>query len=127
MIYIAVLAVAGVLLLQASGAIPMASVGGPMAIAFVYFAAVLAVAIHEAVSRKRGVIGWIVNILVAFVGAMIVTPVAGEALAILLASGSGSLAAGGGPRFAFALVGGMLAALLGAWGAIRLVNRVRKG
>lgn len=126
MIYIGAIAVAGMLLLQMTGSIPMASVGGPMAIAMAYFAAALAVASHEAWTRRRGVLGWIVNIVVAFVGTMTVAPFAGGALAMLLSDGSGSLAAAGGVRFALALVGGMLATLFGAWGAIWLVNRVRK-
>ena len=59
--YIALIAVIAIILLQFSGAVPQASVGGPMTLALVFFAAVLAVAIHEAWSNNRGVLGWIVN------------------------------------------------------------------
>ena len=50
---------------------------------------------------------------------------AGPVIAMLLGDGSGSLAATGGPRFAAALAGGMLVTLLGAWGALWIVNRWR--
>jgi uncharacterized membrane protein YeaQ/YmgE (transglycosylase-associated protein family) len=69
--YIALVAVIAIILLQFSGAVPQASVGGPMTLALVFFAAVLAVAIHEAWSNKRGALGWIVNIPVSFVGAFV--------------------------------------------------------
>lgn len=52
--YIALAAVFGIVFLQGSGAIPMSSVGGPMTIAMVGFTAMLAVAIYEAWTMKRG-------------------------------------------------------------------------
>lgn len=125
MIYIAVIAVAGVLLLQMTDSIPLASVGGSMAIGFAYIAAALAVGIHEAWTKGRGVLGWIVNIVVSFVGVFVVAPIGGMVLALLLSDGSRSLAASGGARFSLALVGGMLVTLLGAWGALWIVNRWR--
>lgn len=125
MIYIAMIAAAGILLLQFTDSIPMASVGGSMTIALVYIGAALAVGIQEAWAKKRGALGWIVNVVVSFVGALVAAPVGGGLLAMLLSDGSGSLAAAGGARFSIALVGGMLVTLLGAWCALWIVNRWR--
>lgn len=125
MIYIAAIAAIVILLLQFTDSIPMASVGGAMTIAIAYIGAGLAVGIHEAWTKKRGVFGWVVNILVTFVGAVAATTLGGDSLAMLLSDGSGSLAAAGGARFSIALVGGMLITLLGAWGALWIVNRWR--
>ena len=125
MIYIAAIAAIVILLLQFTDSIPMASVGGAMTIAIAYIGAALAVGIHEAWTKKRGVFGWVVNILVTFVGAVAATTLGGDSLAMLLSDGSGSLAAAGGARFSIALVGGMLLTLLGAWGALWIVNRWR--
>lgn len=122
---IIVIAVGAILLLQGTGGIPQASVGGPLTIAAVYFAATLAVAIHEAWTNKRGVVGWIVNLLVSFVGAFIAAQAGGMLMVMLLgAFGNmeGSLARTGGPLFSVALVGGMLVTILGAWGALRLIK-----
>jgi hypothetical protein len=125
MIYIAVIAVIGILLLQSAASIPLASVGGSMTIGFAFIAGALAVGIHEAWTKKRGVLGWIVNIVVSFLGAFIIAPIGGMVMAIMLSDGSQSLAATGGPRFSIALAGGMLVSLLGAWVALWIVNRWR--
>jgi len=71
------------------------------------------------------VLGWIVNIVVSFVGALVAAPLGGMVIGILLSDGSRSLAAAGGLRFSVALAGGMLVTLLGAWGALWIVNRWR--
>lgn len=121
-------AVIGILALQATGAIPQASVGGPLAIAAAVFLGALAIAVHEAWSSTRGPLGWIVNILLAFTGAFLAAPLGGMAVALLLApfmQGSTSIAAAGGPLMAAALAGMMIVTLTGAWGAIRVVNRWR--
>lgn len=125
--YIALVAVITILLLQFFGAIPQSSVGGPMTIAMVLFIAVLAVAIHEAWSRKLGVLGWIVSIIVALVGAYVAAEIGGIAMgAILVLIGfEGSLAESGGLLHYVALAGMMLFPLLGAWLALRLVDRMR--
>lgn len=125
MTYIVLIAVVGVLLLQWTGSIPLDSVGGAMVLAMPVLAGTLAVAIHEAWTKKRGVLGWIVNIVVSFLGAFLVAPLGGAVIAILLSDGSQSLAATGGPRLSVALAGGMLVTLLGSWGALRIVDRWR--
>ena len=53
--YIALIAVLGILLLQASGAIPIDSVGGSLTIGLALLIAGLAVGIHEAWTKRRGV------------------------------------------------------------------------
>lgn len=128
MTYIVLIAVIGILLLQWTGAIPLDSVGGAMVIAAAVLAGTLAVAIHEAWVRKRGVLGWIVNVVVSLAGAFLVAPVAGMVMVMLLLpfmDGSSSLAAAGGPQMSIALAGQMAITLLGSWGALWLVNRWR--
>lgn len=126
---IVLVGVAAILAVQLSGVIPLSSVGGSLVIAVVYLlVGTLAVAIHEAWTARRGVIGWIVNILVAFLGAFIATQVVGTVIVLLLGAiggVDGSLARNGGPLFTATLVAGMLAAIYGAWGAIKVVNRWR--
>jgi hypothetical protein len=130
---IALIAVLGVLLLQATGSIPLASVGGSLVIGFAFIAAALAAGIHEAWTQQRGVVGWAVNLVVSFLGALVGAQVGGMAMVILLYSGGHllgvpmerSLAATGGAVMTLALIGGMLATLFGAWGAVQIVNRWR--
>src|SRR5690606_26424284 len=104
-----------------------ASVGGPMTLALVFFAAVLAVAIHEAWSNKRGVLGWIVNIPVSFVGAFVAAELGNLIFEpiILLFPVEGTLAASGHPLLYVLLAGMMLLAVLGSWTALQIVNRWR--
>lgn len=128
MIYLVPIAVAGLLLLQASGAIPASSVGGPMTIALALFAGALAVAIHEAWTKRRGVLGWIVNLVVSLVGAFAIAPLGGLVMALALGpfmEGRGSLAATGGPVLSVALAGVMVVTLAGVWVALWVVNRWR--
>lgn len=124
---IALVSVIGILLLQWTGGIPLSSVGGPMAIALAYFGAALAVAIHEAWTMKRGVLGWIVNIVVVLVGVFVTAELGGIVITLLLSpfmTGS-SIAASGGGVMSVALAGGMVVALTGSWVALQIVNRWR--
>lgn len=128
MMYIVPIAVIGVLLLQWTGAIPLDAVGGSLVIAAAVLIGSQAVAIHEAWTKRRGALGWIVNMLVAFVGALLIAPLGGALMVMLLSpfmDGSSSLAAAGGARMSFALAGQTTITLLGAWGALWLVNRWR--
>jgi len=125
--YIALIAVIAILLVQASGAVPQSSVGGPMTLALVFFGAALAVGIHEAWLKKRGVLGWIGSIVVSFVGAFVAAEIGNlifEALLVLLHF-EGSLAASGGALLYVSLAGMMLLMLLGSWTALRIVDRWR--
>ena len=124
---ILLIAVGGVLLLHLTGAIPLSSVGGPMVIALAVFAATFAVAIFEAWTKRRGVLGWIVNIVSSFVATFVAAQLGGLLMVVILmpfASGS-SLAASGGAVMAVSLAGVMAAAVLGSWGALMIVNRWR--
>ena len=126
--YIAPIAVIGILLLQWTGSIPLASVGGSLTIGLAYIVAALAVGIHEAWTKKRGVLGWILNILVSFAGVFVAAQLGGLVIVMLLSpfmDGSSSLAKAGGLVMSVALAGGMLVSLLGAWGALWIVNRWR--
>ena len=126
--YIVLTAVIGILLLQLTGLIPLSSVGGPLVIAFAFFAAALAVAIHDAWTKNRGVLGWIVNIVVSFVGVFVAAPLGGMVIMMLLSpfmDGSSSLAKAGGLVMSVALAGQMVITLLGSWGALWVVNQWR--
>ena len=125
--YIAPIAVIAIVLLQLSGAVPNASVGGPLTLALVFFAAALAVGVHEAWSNKRGVLGWIVNIPVSLVGGFLGAEVGNlimEPILMLLPL-NGSLAATGGPLLYVSLAAMMLLMLAGSWIALQFVNRWR--
>ena len=130
--YIVVIAVIGVLFLQASGAVPMSSVGGPLTLALAFFSAALVVGIYEAWTQRRGVLGWIVNIVVSFVGAFIAAQVGGMVAVIMFMLAGpfvhtqGSLAATGGPLLYISLALVMVVTLLGTWGALLIVNRWRR-
>lgn len=127
MIYIALIAVIGILLLHSTGAIPLTGVGGAMTMGLALLATVPAVGIHEAWTKKRGVLGWIVSIVVSLVGAFLFAPLGGTVVAIILSPfmDKPSLAATGGGVMYVALAGQMLVVLLGAWGALWIVNRWR--
>lgn len=128
MLYIALAAVTAILLLQSTGAIPLASVGGSLTIGFCFLVAALAVGLHEAWTKRRGVLGWIVNVVVSFVGALVGAQFGGLVVVMLIGAVidvNGSLARTGGLAMSAALAGGMLATLLGAWAALWLVNRWR--
>jgi hypothetical protein len=131
--YIALIAVIAILLLQFSGAVPQSSVGGPLTLALVFFAAALAVGIHEAWTNKRGVLGWIVNIPVSLIGGFLAAEVGNLIFPLILMLANilgllnlgGSLAATGGPLLYVSLAGMMLLMLLGSWIALQIVNRWR--
>ena len=129
--YITLIAVAAVVLIQWSGAVPQSSVGGPVTLALVFLAAALAVGVHEAWRNKRGVLGWIVN-LAAVLGGFIVTAIlAGAIMDMVMTMAArylnieGSLAATRHPLLYIMSAAMMLLVLLGAWSTLWLVNRWR--
>jgi hypothetical protein len=125
--YIVLIAVITLLALELSGAIPQSSVGGPMTLALVFLIAALAVGIHDAWSKQRGVLGWIVSIVVALVGGLVGASLGSMVMeAILMQTNlEGSLAETRHPLLYVSLVGMMLFALLGSWIALRIVDRMR--
>ena len=125
--YIALIAVITLLLLELSGAIPRSSVGGPMTIALVFFIAALAVGIREAWLNKRGVLGWIVSIVASLVGAFVGAEIGGLVFGTIqgLLNVEGALAETRHPLLYVSMVGMVLFGLLGAWIALRIVDRMR--
>lgn len=127
--YIAMIAVIGIVLLQLSGAVPQSSVGGPLTLALGFFSAAIAVAIHEAWTQRRGVVGWIVNIVVAFIGAFVAAEVGNLAFEFLmpLVNLQGvPLAVSGHYMLYIGLAAMMLLIISGAWLAIQAVNFLRR-
>lgn len=122
---IALIAVSGMLLLQLTGAIPQSVVGGLITVGLAFFAAALAVGIHEAWTKKRGLPGWIVNIVVSLVGALVAVLLGDMVFGTILSDGSRSVAAIGGLRASVAFGAMMIVTLLGARGALWVVNRSR--
>jgi hypothetical protein len=128
MTYIALIAVIGILLLQWSVGEPLTGVGGSVVMGLALLAAAPAVGIHEAWTKRRGVLGWILSIVVALIGAFVFAPLGGMVIVLMLSpftDGARSVAAAGGGVMSVALAGMMLCILLGAWGALRIVNRWR--
>ncbi len=126
---IVLIAVIGIVVLQMTAVIPMDAVGGGLVIVAAMFAAALAIAVHEAWTKRRGVLGWIANIVVSFLGAFFAAQFGGPLVAIpllmLAGGGSSSLAAAGGGVMSVALALMMVVALAGSSGAVWLVNRRR--
>ncbi len=119
---------AGILLLQGFGLIPMSSIEGPLAIAFVIFAGVIAVGLHEAWTEKRGVLGWLLNIVIVLVSGFFAAQAGGMLMVVLLKPYTqGSLASAGGGVMTTALIGAVATTLFGVWAALRLVKRWRSG
>lgn len=124
---IAIIALAGIVLLQFTGVIPLSSVGGPMMVALACFSAALAVGVHEAWTTRRGVFGWALNILIVLVATFFAAQAGGMLMVFVLApfTDGSSLAAAGGIVMMLALIGAMGSTLLGSWGALQLLKRWR--
>lgn len=128
MTYILPIAVFGILLLYATGAIPRDAVGGSMVIMLALLAGAVAAGIHEAWTMKRSVLGWILNIIVSLAGAVLFAPAGSMIIALVLSpfmDGAGSIAGAGGLMMYVSLAGLMVITLLGAWGSLWIVNRWR--
>jgi len=123
--YIVLIAVIGILLLHSTGAVAPTDVAIAYGLALV--ATAPAVGIHDAWTKKRGVLGWIVSIVVSLVGPVLFAPLGGMVVVLILSPfmDRPSLAATGGAVMYFALAGMMLVTLLAAWGALWIVNRWR--
>jgi hypothetical protein len=129
--WIALAAVAGVVLLQLLGAVPDSSVGGPMMLFFAFMLAALAAGIHEAWTMKRGVMGWIVSIVAALAGAIVAGLVGGSLVDTVMGVAAqvldiqGSLAETKHPLLYILSAAMMLLMLFGSWLALQIVNRMR--
>jgi hypothetical protein len=127
MTYIALIAVIAIVLLQLTGAIPQASVGGPLTLALAFLVAALAVGIHEAWSRKRGALGFVVSIVASLAGAFLAASLGGMVMEPVLMhlNLEEPLAATRHPLVYVSFAGMMLLTLLGSWIALWIVNRFR--
>jgi hypothetical protein len=122
---ITLIAVMAMLLL--SVAMPNSSVGGPLTIMLILFLVMLAVGIHEAWSKKRGVLGWIVNIVVAVIGGFVVVIFAGMTMETILPHLhlEGSLASSQHPVLYVVSASLAILTVLGSWIPLQMVNRFR--
>ncbi len=129
--YLTLIAVAVIILIQWSGAVPKSSVGGAMTVAIVFLAAALTVGIHEAWTNKRGVLGWIVNIAAVLAGFIVAGLLGGEIVDLVMGMAAphlnieGSLAETRHPLLYILSAAMMLFILLGSWLALQFVNRWR--
>jgi hypothetical protein len=124
---ITLIAVIAILLLELSDALPKSSVGGPMAMLVIFFIAALALALYEAWSQKRGLVGWIVSIVASVIGGLLASAVASMLLETILShlNLGGPLAVSQHPVRYIGSVGMMLLALLGSWIALQIANQYR--
>ncbi|WP_128925556.1 hypothetical protein [Bradyrhizobium guangxiense] len=122
---ITLLAVAAMLLLELFG--PTASVGGSMTFMLVFVAVMLAVAIHEAWSNRRGAIGWTVNIFASVVGGLTAIAHIGMAMETILPylNFEGSLASSQHPLKYVVVATIAILMVLGSWIPLGIVNRLR--
>src|SRR4051794_24112584 len=124
--YIALIAVIAIVLLQLTDAIPQSSVGGAMTLALTFLVAALAIGMHEAWSKKRGVLGWIVSIVASLAGAFLAASLGSMVMETILMhlNLEGPLATRH-PVIYVSFAGMMLLTLLGSWIALWIVNRLR--
>jgi hypothetical protein len=122
---ITLLAVAAMLLVDVFGS--KSSVGGPLTDLLVVFIVMLAVAIYESWSMKRGPSGWIVNIIAAVIGGAAAVSLAGTAVEMILTSihFQGTLATSHHPMRYISEAGMAISTVLGSWVALQIANRVR--
>jgi uncharacterized membrane protein YeaQ/YmgE (transglycosylase-associated protein family) len=122
---IALLAVVAMLLLALGG--PRSSVGGPLTIMLVLFIAMLAVGLYEAWLKKRGALGWIVNIVASVVGGFVAASLGSMVMGMILSNLQleGPLASSRHPLLYISSAGMAVLTVLGSWIALQIVNRFR--
>ncbi|TFV72126.1 hypothetical protein E4K64_25340 [Bradyrhizobium frederickii] len=122
---ITLLAVAAMLLLEVFG--PTSSVGGSMSFMLVFVVVMLAVAIYEAWSTKRGVMGWIVNLFASIVGGLTAVALIGMAMEAVLPylRLEGSLASSQHPLKYVVVAAMAIFMVLGSWIPLLVLNRLR--
>lgn len=125
--YIMLTAVIVVLALQLTGGIPQSSVGGPLTLGFVLIVAALAVGAHEAWTAKRSPLGWIINLPVSLIGAVLAASLfsVGMETMLMYVNLEGSLIATGNPLLYLLLAGTTLITLCGSNVALSIINRFR--
>lgn len=118
-VLITLLTGAGLMLLEAGGALK-GSVGGSLTTGFFLIAAALVAGIYDAWSMKRGVLGWVGSIVASILGAFAGNGVAG--LAMVSAIAALHLEGRPGPLL-LAMLG--MVTLLGSWIALSIADRFR--
>lgn len=124
---VVLIAVAAIVLLELTDAMPKSSVGGPMAMLMVVFLAVLSFGFAEGLSQRRGVLGALVSVMTSLIGGLFGVAAAGAIIEPILSrlNLGVPLADSQHPLRYIASAGMMLLALLGAWVALQIVNRLR--
>jgi hypothetical protein len=122
---IALLAVIAMLLVDIFG--PKSSVGGSMTMGAVVILIILVVGIYEAASNKRGVLGWIVNIVAVVVGGFIAINIIGLLIDLIipLLHLDTSLAKSDHPIKYVLTAGIAILVVLGTWAPLLIINRWR--
>lgn len=122
---ITVLAVIAMFVLEVAG--PASSVGGSLSFMLVLVAVVLAVAIHEAWSNRRGAFGWIVNIFVSAFGALLAVALIGIAMEAMLPHLhlEGPFASWQNPLKYLAVAAIAILMVWGSWIPLWIANRFR--
>jgi len=122
---ITLLAVAAMLLLEVFG--PTSSVGGSMSFMLVFVVVTLAVAIDEAWSNRRGVLGWIVNLLASIIGGLTTIALVGMGMEAILPylHLEGSLASSQQPLKYVVVAVIAILMVAGSWIPLQIVNRLR--
>jgi hypothetical protein len=122
---ITLLAVAAMLLVEIFGS--KASVGGSMSFMLVFVLVVLAVAIYEAWSNKRGAIGWMVNLFASVLGGLVAVALIAMAMDATLPylHLEGSLASSQNPLKYVLVAAIAIVMVLGSWMPLWAVNRFR--
>ncbi|MBR1229835.1 MULTISPECIES: hypothetical protein [unclassified Bradyrhizobium] len=103
------------------------SVGGPLTIMLILFLTMLAVGIYEAWLKKRGALGWIVNIVASVIGGFVAAIFVGMAMEMILPQlhVEGSLASSQHPLLYILLAGMAILTVVGSWGTLQIANRFR--
>jgi len=103
------------------------SVGGPMTMLYIVFVTMLAVGLYEAWSNRRGVLGWIVNIVASLIGGFVAVAMGGMVMEMILSNLKleGALASSGHPLLYIGSAGMALLTVLGSWGTLQIINRFR--
>jgi uncharacterized membrane protein YeaQ/YmgE (transglycosylase-associated protein family) len=102
-------------------------VGGPLTDLLVVFIVMLAVGIYESWSKKRGPLGWIVNIITSVIGGSVAVSLAGTAVEMILTyiHFQGKLVTSHHPMRYISEVGMAIFTVLGSWIALQIVNQFR--
>lgn len=122
---IALLALIAMILVDIFG--PKESVGGAMTMGMVVILIVFVVGIYEAAANKRGVLGWIVNIVTVIVGGFIAINIIGLLMDLIipLLHLDMSLAKSGHPIKYVLTAAIAILVVLGSWAPILIINRWR--